>query len=288
MTRLILKGSCSYWLGLKTSLPIGALHERNLELIREDLEQCDKFHGHESIRNDSFLPTRLIDVGDEGLGINPRLVITDALSTMISSGMAFSPRYAALSYCWGPTSDSATQFKTETHSLSEYLVGFPIETTSKVIRDAIIVARALSIPYLWIDAVCIIQDDQTDWEKESALMADIYRHAYFTICTPTSSSCRQGFLARQPPDPAKLTVISFESKIDKTVKGLFNIREVALHPGLRKSSQSYSLDTIYSQWNQRGWTLQETVLSTRLLVFGPSGVHFECPLKRRSEDGTHG
>jgi hypothetical protein len=52
---------------------------------------------------------------------------------------------------------------------------------SQVFRDAILVARRLHIRYLWIDSLCIIQDDEKDWQTESAKMASIYKDALLTI-----------------------------------------------------------------------------------------------------------
>ena len=43
------------------------------------------------------------------------------------------------------------------------------------------IARALDIRYLWIDSLCIVQDDPADWEAEAARMKDFYAEILFTI-----------------------------------------------------------------------------------------------------------
>ncbi|KAH8163482.1 hypothetical protein CIB48_g4761 [Xylaria polymorpha] len=83
-------------------------------------------------------------------------------------------KYAALSYCWGAPADAATQFKTEQSTLNNHLAGFSLDELTSAVHDAVEVTRALSISYLWVDALCIIQDDVSDWEKESSAMADVY------------------------------------------------------------------------------------------------------------------
>lgn len=124
-------------------------------MIREELAECDAFHDYERPDCAGFLPTRLIDVGDEVGGLSPRLVLTANLLTMYNASIAVSLQYIALSYCWGSSNDAATQFKTEKASLPTHLAGFSISSASRVIRDAIVVARSLGIQYLWVDALCI-------------------------------------------------------------------------------------------------------------------------------------
>lgn len=106
-------------------------------------------------KNTIFLPTRLIDIGTS-LGDIPCLVCSRNLSNTESL------RYAALSYCWGTTEDAPTQLKTESSTLEDRYTGIPIETMTRTIVDAIHVAHALEIRYLWIDSLCIIQDDVQD------------------------------------------------------------------------------------------------------------------------------
>jgi hypothetical protein len=48
----------------------------------------------------------------------------------------------------------------------------------KTYKDAIALTHALGISFLWIDSLCIIQDDAADWEAESGNMASIYENSY--------------------------------------------------------------------------------------------------------------
>ncbi|KAI0471221.1 heterokaryon incompatibility protein-domain-containing protein [Xylaria cf. heliscus] len=272
--------ACSQWLNLDPPLIPDALHTNNLNLLRGDLMQCEQHHEHSFDDASYFLPTRLIDIGLDRDGSLPRLILT---STLAKKNVA---KYAALSYCWGAPADAATQFKTEQSTLNDRLAGFSLDELTSAVRDAVEVTRALSIPYLWVDALCIIQDSLSDWEKESSAMADVYQRAYITICTPNSSSCRQGFLERNPD---RITV-SFRSRLWPVMEGSYNIRTAGI--GELRIQESPDIDTTYdetladdSAWNRRAWTFQENILSVRQAGFGAFQLCFRCPKNFRSEGG---
>lgn len=94
----------------------------------------------------SRLPTRVIDVGSDHQQDCPRLLECDGKAD----------RYIALSHCWG----SGRHFTTETTNLNERMKGMKWESLPKTFQDAISVTRKLGIRYLWIDSVCILQDDR--------------------------------------------------------------------------------------------------------------------------------
>ncbi|KAL9618622.1 MAG: hypothetical protein Q9160_006663 [Pyrenula sp. 1 TL-2023] len=104
------------------------------------------------------LPTRVIDVGSESEALAPRLVT----STRRCKG-----RYVTLSHRWG----GDVSVKTTTENVKAREREMPYESLPKTFQDAITICRSLSIRYLWIDALCILQDSKEDWAKESALMA---------------------------------------------------------------------------------------------------------------------
>jgi hypothetical protein len=181
-------------------------------------------------------------------------------------------RYAAMSYCWGAPDDATRQLQTNHATYKERLSGFPIISASPVLRDVIKVARVIGIPYLWIDALCIIQDDLDDWEQESASMADIYKNAFITICTPASDTCQKGFLERQ----SSYTPINFQSRVNTSITGVINLRFIGAFPFSTDSVRGFYADMAFqeSNWSQRAWVFQEQMLSRNLLVFGASKLHF--------------
>jgi hypothetical protein len=79
-------------------------------------------------------------------------------------------QYIALSYCWG----TAQHFTTTSANLARMKERIHWDELPQTIKDAVTITRALGIQYLWVDALCIIQDSQEDWEAESKKMADVY------------------------------------------------------------------------------------------------------------------
>lgn len=249
-------------------------------MIQEELNNCQQDHEHHLSNTARFLPTRLIEIGSGDSGAGLRLILTD------SRMRRKAPQYIALSYCWGSRSDAETQFKTERGTLADRIAGFSFDSMTSVMRDAVTVARALSIPYIWIDALCIIQDDGVDWQRESMTMADVYRQAHITICTPGSSSCHQGFLERKP----KSIAIPFKSHINPEITGSYNVRVGGRTIASNSIAEGVDLtyDELYhgrSSWSQRAWTFQEGVLSTRTLHFGSFELSYQCSSHIKSESG---
>lgn len=111
----------------------------------------------------SILPTRLIDIGTSLCDI-PRLVVSS------DSQITAETKYAALSSCWGDKEDAKTQLKIERATLEQRLKGIYRETMTPAIRDAVELTRAVGLRYIWIDPLCIVQDDTTDWSYESGQM----------------------------------------------------------------------------------------------------------------------
>jgi hypothetical protein len=194
-------------------------------------------------------------------------------------------KYVALSYCWGPKKDAVTQTKTERDSFIAKLQEIPLDEMSSVMKDAVKVCEALGLRFLWIDSLCIVQDDIKDWERESEEMGSIYLHSFITICVPASSSCHQGFLDRQN----RKVNVKFQSSINSAIKGAYTIEEAGLasqlggfYPG---QCTPYNIDVNVSSWASRGWVYQERALSRRQLVFGRSMFHYSCAIQIVSENG---
>ncbi|KAK4182259.1 hypothetical protein QBC35DRAFT_468219 [Podospora australis] len=77
-------------------------------------------------------------------------------------------------------------------NISEHCRGIPLAIIPATFRNAIIVARHLRIPYIWIDSLCIVQDDRDDWNAESARMGGVYEYAFATLFAERSRNCADG------------------------------------------------------------------------------------------------
>ncbi|KAJ5640995.1 HET-domain-containing protein [Penicillium herquei] len=171
--------------------------------------------------SESFFPTRLIDVGDGTH--HPRLVVSETYPPLLE---ASNNRYVALSYCWGSGEDAKHQFTTAKTTLNDRLHCIELETLARTrtLYDAVLTCRTLGFRYLWIDSLCIIQDDEVDWQKESVKMAEIYSKAFLTICVIRGGSCLTGFLDRPPSQ--RVVNMPFQSSVDPSVKEYILFREV--------------------------------------------------------------
>jgi hypothetical protein len=148
---------------------------------------------------------------------------------------------------------------------SEFKIRIPIESLSKVAQDAITVCRALSVRYLWIDAICIMQGPDGDFHQEAARMEDVYANALFTINAAASTDTTQPFLVRRNPlwwIDCQL-MADDDGKYENYVEGNYYCKEDDHVPGM------FPLDF-------RGWCFQEQFLSPRSIYFGARGIHWEC------------
>lgn len=262
------------------------LNPLNIEWITNEISKCEESCDHIP-PPPGYVPTRLIEVGVEGVR-EPRLVLGKSLRENIPS--LDTPKYATLSYCWGSKEDAAQQLKTTASNIDSYYTRIPEDELTPVIRDTIRVCRAVNIKYLWVDALCIIQGDLADWNRESESMGRVYYHSYLTICPLSSSSCLEGFLQPRPP-----TVnIHFQSTIHDHIQGLFGLYESHNDADLGQPGRTFrvvppfEVEERLSQWSTRGWTHQEGRFAYRTLSFGKSMLHFSCETEVVSECGFQG
>ncbi|ROW17088.1 hypothetical protein VPNG_01025 [Cytospora leucostoma] len=126
------------------------------------------------------LPTRVLDLGDaDAMEGDLRLVETDRQNG----------QYVALSYCWGGYAD----FRTLRDNYTERLEEIRFDQLPALFAHAVKVTRGLGIRYLWIDALCIIQEDAEDWHREAACMSDIYWNTTCRVAVNDSKSPLEGF-----------------------------------------------------------------------------------------------
>ncbi|KAF2178730.1 HET-domain-containing protein [Zopfia rhizophila CBS 207.26] len=212
------------------------------------------------------LPTRIIDVGPS-TGTQTSFL---HLSSMDEVGT-----YATLSHCWG----NSQQFTTTKATLQGRISGIEIGDLPKTMQDAIVITRNLNIRYLWIDSICIIQNDPADWEVESARMAAIYRNAFVNLAATASSYGQKGMLF---PREARKTV-----RIDYMSSGKPHIYSTSISFFISPSKSSLIDPVRMSPLNQRGWVLQERILSRRIIHFSSDQLFWGCQHQFISEDGHY-
>ena len=200
------------------------------------------------------MPKRLLD-------LYPRRS-THSCVLIETKGMGPVP-YAALSYCWGNRPEQITKRA----NIAEYRHphGIDLSLSPKTYQDAAHVARLLGIRYLWLDALCITQDDTEDWQEEATKMGDIYQNARVTIAATGSISTRDGFIAE------RRTVghipILYDGPGAESETSHFYI-----HPRFARKLETIENTT----WNRRGWTMQERFLSRNVIHFTSGPIVLEC------------
>lgn len=231
------------------------LNHTDTGLCREWLKQCQSEHYNCPPISECNLPTRLIDVGEPSNGVKPRLVETRGQRG----------QYVTLSHCWGRSKPPSTTKA----NLSSRMFSMPLDSMPKTFRDAVNIVRMLGYCYIWIDSYCIVQDDDTDWQRECASMAAVYNNCVVTLAAPFASDCHAGFSRGLHPIPA-------ETWCDIPVHwpGATNPDPIrVIHP----YDWNYGrVDWDESPLAKRAWVLQERLLSPRWLYFGKDNLYFEC------------
>jgi hypothetical protein len=144
------------------------------------LDACDAKHQKCKVCQDVDLPTRILR-----LDVSTRMV-------HLTSGAGIRGKYAALSYCWG----GHNPIVTTKQNLQEQENGLEMSLLPPLFRDVIDVVLSLDVTYLWIDALCIVQDDLQEWAQEAARMADVFSNAYITIAATDATNPMQHILKR--------------------------------------------------------------------------------------------
>jgi hypothetical protein len=260
------------------------------------------------------LPTRVLDVASN------RDIVFLCESTRQKD------KYIALSHTWGTTH----RLTLTTSNLAALKDGVLLSQLPKTFRDAAEIARQLKISYVWIDSLCIIQDDPTDWEVEASRMGDVYANSYLSIAALSSkddsSGCFPRFPDRYEEEYVSVDVTSTGRRYldwaapvanwnrddghpTLAARCCFAVEDVAdgngdvtwiylspewMPPSTKTRPQKYSpgafgglFDPIAEEpLSERGWALQERLLSPRTIHYGRTQMYWECQMAVLAEDGA--
>ena len=174
--------------------------------------------------------------------------------------------YVALSYVWG-----GPQPMTTTENISEYVTeGLDMSQFPQTIQDAVTVTHNLGLRYLWIDALCILQDSNKDKAVQLGMMRRIYRDSYLTINAACANNTCEGFLHR--PRPKKIPDARIPYRCPDGTVGTVYIADH--HDTSPDASRSYwdELEPV----THRAWCLQERLLPPRSLIYGSDTLKLSC------------
>ncbi|KAM0426361.1 hypothetical protein ACHAPT_008402 [Fusarium lateritium] len=238
----------------------------DIPLVQGWLHKCENEHGDKCSNpawlggsDDNWLETcRAIDVKER------RIVNLPPQS-----------RYIALSYVWGScnqTPEQCSQRRLTVGNFSRLAQANGLDAVSlpKTVEDAIELTAKMGERYLWVDALCIIQDDIKDLSYQTSRMDQVYSRAVFTIIAACGDDSEAGLagLPGRERDILKRSV--------RVSPGGLNIAPTA---GLFVNAPLE-----LSTWNSRGWTFQERLLSKRVLVFTSWQVFWLCEVATWDEE----
>ncbi|KAK3987569.1 heterokaryon incompatibility protein-domain-containing protein [Cladorrhinum sp. PSN332] len=228
-----------------------------LSIIKEWIDDCQ--HNHpgcsSSTMGEAPLPTRVLAVGKAS---SERVYIQDA-----PSGKG---QYTALSYCWGGDISSKTT-KDNYDARRVGSEGIVVNQLPKTLQDAIAVTRYLGLEFLWIDALCIIQGDQADWEQESGNMAAVFQNAHVVLGADKARDSSEGFLELAETNTG-IPVAFIEDEL------------VTVYARATKCHEhSWTREPL----SKRTWTLQEELLASRMIHFTGGEMIWRCESQTRCE-----
>jgi hypothetical protein len=219
-----------------------------LDLIRQWISQCTRHDGCSPLAPVA-LPKRVIEIP-----VNPSV----PLKLRTSNGAL--GQYVILSHCWG-----SKGLVTLTNAvLSQYQEAIKLELLPKSFKDAIEITRRLGFRYLWIDALCIIQDKTEDWAKEAGKMASYYGLSTLMISATAAKDSSEGILTAR-------------SVLYSPILG----REKRYY--LCQSRLRSDADIDESVLATRGWAAQERMLAPRILHYTKRQMMWECAEEFRYE-----
>ncbi|KAF2689175.1 HET-domain-containing protein [Lentithecium fluviatile CBS 122367] len=249
------------------------------------------------------MPRRVIDVGQPSHSFQDRLDNNnfpwDRYPHIVLEDKPQQGDYVALSYCWG---EKRNEWLTTTKAnLLEMKKGISLARAPKTIRDAVYITQLLRVRYLWIDALCILQDDEDEWLAEGGKMADIYSAAALVISAASTADCTDGFLeAHLFGSPTWQTIVPHLNEKEKS-KAMVNIESHLFStprwetsqweelPPLwvrRGTNRSHAEANITLPITQRAWISQELLFSRRILYFTRYEMAFQCYNGMRCECGS--
>ena len=164
-------------------------------------------------------------------------------------------------------------------TMSKLRNGVPLNTLDLTIRDAILVTRGLEIPYIWIDALCIVQDaGGKEWNEQASKMNEIYGGSVATLVVASSDTVMNGFLKERQPRYIPISSFSTPGGEATDTK---SPTKVYMSPEWNEDD-----DFAKGPWRSRGWTMQEGLLPSRLLYYTCSQMIWKCCEEEKFERGV--
>jgi hypothetical protein len=263
--------------------------------IRAWLDRCESTHAKCRYRRQKadtkWHPSRLVEIVAKHENVtNAGGLTCRMVEIKPDDNLLHRVKYATLSHRW-PESDQQIQQiqKLTKENLPQWKTALPVNTLRQIFQDAFVVAYKVDLSYIWIDTLCIMQDDQADWNREAPMMHKVYSNAVFNICAsrPNQHEESEGLFSRREPSsfqtlPRKLFDL-------EDFKGMNDANEYGCddsgHYLIRRVPPPETWDRVLndSPLASRGWIFQEQLLSVVNVHFGSPEIVFECLETKTSE-----
>ncbi|KAJ9603344.1 hypothetical protein H2200_012122 [Cladophialophora chaetospira] len=208
-------------------------------------------------RENRRLPTRLVDLTE--------IANDGTINIVKGKDLGIETAYMTLSHCWGGLKPQALLDSGKGESRPEC----QLDCLPATFRDACLTALYLDCNYIWIDYLCIVQDSEEDWLRESAFMTDVFSRSTLTIAASASKDPSEGLFRNRGPYESG----HFRTRASCACKGTWL-------GGPQDTPDTYGDGCDWS-WkpmplHERGWVIQEMVLSTRVAYFTDTGIYWMC------------
>ncbi|KAI5921567.1 heterokaryon incompatibility protein-domain-containing protein [Camillea tinctor] len=233
-------------------------HEDVAALAKWLLSQCIDSHKScfkpISEGRGAWKPLRLLEVSHDQV----RLVLTEKEDV--------TGPYATLSHCWG----KKKFFVLTSENFAQFTAGLPIDRFPKTFQETMTTVRRLGIKYLWIDSYCIIQGDEGDWKHQAAQMHQVYTNSLINIGAANADGPTEGLFHERHGRNHPSASILWSPKQN------MNPRTFRIYDATCCLNLSHLRDSFGHRLFNRGWVLQETMLTPRMLTFTPDQIFWQC------------
>ncbi|KAI8631303.1 HET-domain-containing protein [Xylariaceae sp. FL1651] len=232
-------------------------------LIAAWLNEC--LHTHGRCRQaragaEQLLPHRVIDVGSVD---EPYVYLLDTRARPVKGN------YVTLSHCWG----GGSPIMTTSDNIVSHEKGIRYTDLPPTFREAAHATRSLGCRYLWIDSLCIVQNDRKDWEVEAAMMCQYYQYSLLTIAAADGSGCTAGLFRKRDGFGYLPCVLQLGGNAKSKGRKVYAFTN-SLSSDLKRSSLSESYKP--NRLDTRAWVFQEQALSSRTLSYARDSVTWRC------------
>jgi len=253
------------------------LQDTGLSTARSMINDCVSTHTRCRQAKPSSLPKRVLDVR---VGTDSKSVVLKESQWDDDEQEYEHGDYVALSHVWG----MGERLKTTEENLKFHLKGIAWSTLSNTVQEAVLFTRAINIRYLWVDSLCLIQDDEQAKLEESVRMDEVFGNAYLTIAATSTTDS-----STQPLFPNKSQAFKIQATDKKGQLSKIYVREQPSHYSFRgpfdegSHMNEWELPfnmsedaTLHTPLLKRAWAYTERLLSPRVLHFTTSEMILEC------------